>query len=676
MSLRIRHLRLRAVTARGDFGADLAFGDGLFVLRADNSRGKSTAVKSMLFALGLERMITAQPTNAVTSAMRDRLIFDPLTKAETPVLASSVALEFENRSGAIVTATRWVKHEQFDVGLIQLEHGPALTDPGEYRIENLYVGRAGAASSAAGYQQWLARFIGWSMPLFPAKEGKLAPLYMEQVFPLLFVEQRRGWGGIQAQMPYFSGVTEVRRRSIEFLLNLDVGKYEQERQTLRARDAELQLEWRASVDAFQESLTGEGLVTLNVPKNLTVAWPPNPDPRVAASVGAGWIDLDDQIQNARQEVATLIGSVIPAITENSSALESRLADLAERSDSLRRTSAAIREDLVRHRTELSAVEDRIQALEDDLRKHRDAAILVRLGAPVLEELHEACPVCHQLLPDSLVALGPGPALSPDESVMYLSQQLDLFRVMKEDSARAMAAKGERLTANMREEADVRGQIRSVRTSLVGPNGSPSVEAIASRIRREAQLVRLVAIEERWFLFQSRLEALASSALEVRAKLADLPAERLSETDAAKLATLETSFIDQLRLYDFGSFLDANLMISRDDYHPRRDEFDLEADISASDSIRVIWAYLLGLMEVSSVHETNHPRLLLLDEPRQQSAKDVSFEALLRQAALVASRGGQVIFATSEDPRSLESKLEGVQHNLISIDGFLLKPLPS
>ena len=48
LSLRLRHLRLRAETGRGRFGADIPLSDGLMVIRADNSRGKSTAIQSLL----------------------------------------------------------------------------------------------------------------------------------------------------------------------------------------------------------------------------------------------------------------------------------------------------------------------------------------------------------------------------------------------------------------------------------------------------------------------------------------------------------------------------------------------------------------------------------------------------------------------------------------------------
>jgi hypothetical protein len=164
---------------------------------------------------------------------------------------------------------------------------------------------------------------------------------------------------------------------------------------------------------------------------------------------------------------------------------------------------------------------------------------------------------------------------------------------------------------------------------------------------------------------------------VRAELSELPSElpkdRLSDTDSQKINLLQSSFIEQLHAYDFGSFSDERLSISPDDYLPRREEFDLQADISASDSIRVVWAYLLGLMEVSREAQTNHPGLLVFDEPRQQSTKEVSFAALLDRAAEDA-KTGQVFFATSEELDSLQEMLSDAPHTLHAVEGYLLRPV--
>ena len=133
--------------------------------------------------------------------MRDRLIYDPGTKGETPVLASWVSLEIEGVDGRIATLTRWVEHETIDTGLVRVVAGPQLSAPGEYASEDFYVGRAGAVASPRGFHRWLTDFVGWKMPQLPAGDGRVAPLYMEQVFPLLFVEQQRGGAGSRRRCP-------------------------------------------------------------------------------------------------------------------------------------------------------------------------------------------------------------------------------------------------------------------------------------------------------------------------------------------------------------------------------------------------------------------------------------------------------------------------------------------
>lgn len=672
MSLRLRHLRLRADTGKGRFGADIPFSDGLMVLRADNSRGKSTSVQSCLFALGLERMITTKPSHAVTSAMRDRLIYDPGTKQETPVLASWVSLEVEGTDGQVATLTRWVKHDDLEAGLVRVVHGPALTVPKDYASEDFYVGRAGAVANPRGFHRWLASFIGWEMPELPAGDGRVARLYMEQVFPLLFVEQRRGWGGIQAQMPYFSGIADVRRRSIEFLLNLDVGKLEAERQRLRAEEGELQERWRGLVRAFRESLLGQGLITVGLPENLTVAWPPPQPPSVAESRETSWVVVETLLAELREELRTVEAKELPRVHAEAHETEERLSGVIVEGDSLRQTGAIMREDMLRDRNELRSVHDRLVALREDLREHQDIVTLQRLGSDELERLHSDCPVCHQQLPESLVGSDSSiRTLSPEDTVAYIRQQIELFEIMERDGRRSLQAKVERFSAMQARAAEVRAQVRALRTTLVAPNGTPSAEVIARRLRLEGRIETLGAVSERFSELLVELDRVAEAGRAVRAQLKDLPADRLSREDRGKLTTLERQFIEQLRAYDFGSFSDERLSVSTDDYLPRREEFDLQADISASDSIRVVWAYLLGLMEVGKAHETNHPSLLVFDEPRQQSTKQVSFSALLERAAMAAS-GGQVIFATSEDLGTLQGMLSGLPHSLHAIDGYVLK----
>jgi len=673
MNLKVRRLRLRAQTGQGMFGADIPFSKGLMVVRAENSRGKSTAVQSILFALGLERMITTRPASALTSAMRDRLIYDPVTKAETSVLSSRVVVEIEGVNGEVATVTRWVVDDSLGPNLVRVQHAPIDDITPGTPVDDYYVGRQGGASRERGFHVWLAGFLGWTMPELPAREGRTSQLYMEQVFPLLFVEQRRGWGGIQAQMPAFSGVTEVRKRAVEFLLALEVGQYELTRQRLRAQEAELANRWHLLVAAFGQSLTGSGLKALGLPERLQTTWPDENQPaEVSVSLGdETWQPLDEYMAAASAELARLDApGTNPTVDTNVSV---RIIETLDAARQVRALDLALREELFRDETELRSIGHRIDSLTEDLRQHQDIVVLQGLGSSVTEQLAADCPVCHQHLPASLLP-GDVPTMTASESVEYIKKQIDLFEVMRTDAEQAAIAKRERWVA-LRQRGDALNlQVQALRDDLTSSAGGTTSEDAALRVELRDRLQRFEGVVERFDELQVQLEGLAVESAAVKVALKDLPKDELSDDDRKKLRALHRSFVDQLRAYDFGSFSNDMVQIGYDDYLPRRDDFDLQADISASDSVRVIWAYLLGLLEVGEQFDTNHPGFVVFDEPKQQSAKDLSFAALLKRA----SGGGpnrQVIFATSEPLETLNAMLEDVRHTLHVVDGYLLQKLP-
>jgi hypothetical protein len=81
----------------------------------------------------------------------------------------------------------------------------------------------------------------------------------------------------------------------------------------------------------------------------------------------------------------------------------------------------------------------------------------------------------------------------------------------------------------------------------------------------------------------------------------------------------------------GSLDVSDVKISIDTYEPEAEKINLKADVSASDLIRLHWAYLLGLMEVGTQPSGNHPGLLIFDEPQQQSVDETAFREMLRHA---------------------------------------------
>ena len=107
-------------------------------------------------------------------------------------------------------------------------------------------------------------------------------------------------------------------------------------------------------------------------------------------------------------------------------------------------------------------------------------------------------------------------------------------------------------------------------------------------------------------------------------------------------------------------------IDRSPYRPTHEGFDLGFDLSASDMIRVIWAYLFGILDVGREETGNHLGLLIFDEPRQQETARASYQALLANASTSGLGGAQIIFATSEPSQSLLTMLRDRDFNLIDL----------
>jgi hypothetical protein len=127
--MRLRQLRINVSTSDGPYGATLNFPNGLVVIWADNSMGKSTCARAILVALGMEAMLTtAQQELPLPPAMTARLDGGQQSHA---VLESEIWLEIENSSGKRITVQRTVKGNR-DKNLITVHEGPALTRAGAY----------------------------------------------------------------------------------------------------------------------------------------------------------------------------------------------------------------------------------------------------------------------------------------------------------------------------------------------------------------------------------------------------------------------------------------------------------------------------------------------------------------------------------------------------------------
>src|SRR5262245_27988713 len=102
--MRFRCLQMRVETTDGPYGATLTFPDGLVVFWADNSMGKSTCVRAILVALGLEAMLTTNQSDLpLPPSITYRLDSDT---GQHDVIESEVLLEIENQNSERIVVQR------------------------------------------------------------------------------------------------------------------------------------------------------------------------------------------------------------------------------------------------------------------------------------------------------------------------------------------------------------------------------------------------------------------------------------------------------------------------------------------------------------------------------------------------------------------------------------------
>ncbi|MDB5354252.1 MAG: hypothetical protein JWN24_705 [Phycisphaerales bacterium] len=673
MSLRLRHILLRVETDGGLYGASIPFSDGLVILRADNTSGKSTVVQSFVYALGLEGMLSASQEVPLPHVMTDNVQDG---QRQLKVIASEVAIEIENGAGERVVVTRAVKAGR-GRNLMTVTFGPALTTTGQrFQTRDYFVRLPGAATREAGFHHWLATWIGWNLPVVARFDGTECPLYMECIFPLTIIEQKRGWAGIQARMPVHYRIRDVGKRAVEFLLALDVYDTTLQRQRLKEEVDRVRLEWRrvaAEVDALIAPANG---VVQALPKEPIPSWPPKPAPAPVISRDSAWIPLREAEQQDRQRLTDLEKKEIPRVQQIS---EFATQSLSEAETDLGETEFAVAQlfdELQMERGQLNGLESRVEALEEDIRRNKDVRQLRKMGSSDnLDVKDGTCPTCHQPIADSLMPVeGRQEPMTIDDNIAFLESQLETFRAVKSSSTAVIVAKERRLSALRAHADDARAIIRSLKETLVAEGQEPSVAAIEERIRLRQSIKLLRHVDDQLSDLMERFTTLAEDWQTVQRKIEQLPKGDLSADDEQKLGELQRLFIEQARQYGVTSLPPESLAISRESYKPIHDGFELEFDLSASDMIRVIWAYIHGLLELSRIKRTNHLGLVIMDEPGQQQMKRVSLRQLIARTASAIRSKQQVILATSEEEQNLRSELAGVAHTYLTFQGFIIKKL--
>ncbi|WP_449649196.1 hypothetical protein [Rahnella aceris] len=666
MSIEIVRLKIVAKTGDGDYGVDIPFASGLFLLRVENSHGKSTCMNAIAYALGMEKALGQGGSRPPFPGSLTKALLTKDNK-EIRVHSSYVLLEIKNHTGNIVTLKRTIVGAS-DENIISAF--PCSIDViNQHQPKLLYLHREGDTTRELGFYYWFADYVGWKIPQVPNHNGGESPLYPSIIFPTWFVEQKKGWGSIQATTPTIFGIKDAKKRAIEFILSLDVNDNINKRSSLKSEIDDVLYQWKIVKRKAEISSAKVSGVVTGIPEqpdskfdNFKIDIVRRGEEEVTSIV-----DLKDKLAVELSKYASLDSMMDDGVELQKSAL-SLISINTDKVKTLELDLQTLSDEKSYIQYQIDATKKRLSNLIDDKRKYEDLKKVADSG--VFDEtsiLVNECPTCGANYSDNLIDLSlKDNLMTYEESLAFIKEQIKAFEFVLSDCSNQLSLK-------KAEQSEIESEMASLRNEILilknhkNPAIAIQEDFLRKKINIENQINDIsIAIHE---ITQIRLDldVLWKKHTKLVAERKKFPSSILSTKDLLKLNYLSDGLKQRLRKYTFSSFDPGQVEVSEDSYQPTREGFDIGFEVSASDGIRIIWGYLISLFDAGKKFSTNHPRVIIFDEPRQQEANKLSFSELLKDAAQIANQGGQIIFATSEVESVLREALIGESCTIVAFD---------
>ena len=680
IGVELKHFKILLHTEEGDYGFSCEFEKGLNIVRGDNTSGKSTFVNALTYSLGMEQIVGGQGSKVLQYSLKDYVVNKSGSRVK--IISSYVFIEISNKKNEIVTFKRSIVSSNKDPKLIEVIDGAYLSEPQKrYGTTPTFVHDKGSAQhNGAGFFSYLESFLGLNLPLVVNAKGKNVKLYLQTIFSALIVEQKRGWTEYIANTPYFA-IRDVRTKIVEFLLNLDVFSNERARTNILSEISSIKAKWNEEryrllleADALSVNLLGVNKEAVDdFSSNLV---------KITKTTGKQEVQVYEHISKLIQQIE-VINTIDQKIDENAS------VELVEYYNKAKNELGVLVSNLASINTEISLSKARLseyQSMKIEIDKSLDenkiALKLKNFGAVQgLEVSKEICPTCHQHFDDSLLLADTlAQPMSIDENVKYLTSQRKMVSNYLVGIENSLKKLGQRAKSISDEIADKRRLCVSIKKDIKASSTVNETD-IRRRLELEIQVERLSKAIEKIEASLTNLESISIELKAAQKSLAKLPSLDKSATDLGKQKKFQAFFRKNAGSFGYETVPVSDIEIHIDTLLPylsglelREVNTSIRSDSSASDFVRLIWAYLLSLHQVSHETNGNHIGLLVFDEPAQHSMGVTSMNSLLKTMSEQTNLQSIVAASFEESDDKFKEAVEGVSHRFISVGHKLLKPL--
>ncbi len=657
--IRIEEIKISGESDVGAFEGSFKFKEGLLVVSANNNFGKSLAVTSIAWCLGLEPMFGLQDNDPSRFPIAVREEVDFVGKSNVAVRSSQSILTLRRADGLGLRLTREILGNPSQVLVEELGVDDVVS-----RTSKLQARKQTMKDASAGLQNFL--FAWCSLPRAPivTNRGDEAELYLENIAPLFYIDQSEGWTDLQALQVYRYGLLEISDVAVEYLLGATgaiAGRFE--RQSIAATDARLKAEAAALSLQVETLFKRHGWVTN--------AWS---DHGGVSAIVKRWssqslinsiskefnVNLSERQTGLRERAEKLRNYLTQEKLDPNNA--SAPSDASQKVVELKGKRHQRREELRILRRQQSDQQELLTSIKHRLDSARDVLRLKKEGIGRIEIIE--CPTCHRSVDPSTFQLTSQSAKSVEAHIAALERDRTLILSNITSSERQIV----RLSADLTNvEYDLREAERALSTvnQAIGTSREQLAKAASDLASTETEIERIAETSQELLGLQTRIRDWIDKARAAKSEIIDKSDlnRRLKEF-SGRLIELLTA------LGHSAVASQPNPDLSLDEHYipylgPRR----LRSLGSASDHSRLVAAYVLALAVASEAEGGLHPGFVVLDEPLQQNPDDTHrtfFIDFLTSDTARALKVQTIVFTWLHAPELDRLRAKGV--NVITPEG--------
>ena len=680
--MKFKKLKVKIFSNNKLYGFECGFNDGLNIIRGDNSSGKSTLVNSLLYSLGMEELIGSKGTNSLPYALKTYFNLDG---EKIDIIESVVLVEVENKKGTIKTFKRHITSQDKNSKLVEIIHGDYLSQSENKPFESSFSfvhDPDSAKDSDLGFFAFLEKFIGMDLPYVTNNKGSETKLYLQTIFSALFVEQKRGWTNYIANTPYYP-IPSIREKITTYILNLDKFNDEKKLDTYISERDKITSEWSEITTSIKLLLEANDLSIRGLSNS------PSIDLRTEL------INIGEEDDNNFNTISHIINTLATKLRSIEDTSKEQLSDSSpELIERIENTRNRISELLTVHKIcgdEIRINESKykqytliLQNILEDLKKNKLIKKVNEFGADFeLKVAKDKCGACLNPIDDTLAP--PEDLAMPmtiNENIKHLDNQKNMIGSLLIGLDKNIQRDKSSLTKIVREINEKKSELVSLKKDIKSLSVVTEAD-IRVKINLENRYKNLIILVSKTDDFLAKQKMLSIEYATCLSKIKKLKKYDMSIYDRKKIALFESKFRSLAKIFDYRSVDVEEININKDTLVPYLEDLelksvssstDIKSDSSASDFVRLIWAYLISMQQVSNSQKGNHPDMILFDEPAQHSMSSQSVNSMLK--ALSQSTGLQSIVAASFDQNDdvFSKSTLGVKFHLIKLPRKLIMEL--